>query len=366
LNASRGAKEDERLKIGLIGLPLTGKTTVFNLLTGRSEETTGGGRAGSHLANIKVPDPRVDRLSEIFGPKKTTFAEIEFLDQAGFPLGRGGIPSDRLSEMRNLDALVMVLRAFESDTVPRDPDSRGPLADAEALSQELILTDLMLVEKRQEKLRSDVGKGRKELQPELALMEKLAVRLEEGLVLRGFPLDTPEVDLLRGYQLLTRLPLILLANTGGDVEPDDSAAVERLAGEQGLAYLDLDAQAEWEIMQLPGEDREAFLADLGVAEPARDRFIRICYELLDLASFFTVGEDEVKAWTIRRNLGAQRAAGKIHSDLERGFIRAEVIGCDRFFELGSLADARKAGALKLEGKEYPVQDGDILNIRFSV
>ena len=351
------------MKIGLIGLPQVGKTTVFQLLSGQGDGAGRGGR-GAQLAIIKVPDARVDRLSEMFKPKKTTYAEIEFLDQAGFRIGRGGIPSDRLNEMRNLDALVHVIRGFESDVVARDPDSSGPLADADALAQELILTDLLLVEKRKEKLTSDVGKGRKELAPELALMGKLAARLEEGLPLRGFALETPEVDLLRGYQLLTRLPLILLLNTGeGATEGDE---IEQLAVDQGLAYLAIDAGAEWEVMQLPEEDRQAFLEDLGIREQARNRFIRICYELLDLCSFFTVGEDEVRAWTIERGLSAQRAAGKIHSDLERGFIRAEVVACARFFELGGLAEARKTGELKLEGKEYPVQDGDILNIRFSV
>lgn len=348
------------MKIGLIGLPRVGRTTVFNLLTGRGEATGVGGRE-AHRATIKVPDARIDRLAALFKPKKTTYAEIEFLDLPAFEVGRGGIPADRLIEMRNVDALVHVLRAF-----PDAEPTGGPASDAAALEQELILTDMLLVERRLERLRADFAKGRKELAPELALMERLHTALGEETPLRRVALDEGEDGLIRAYQFLSRPPMVLLANTGTEAAPAELAAVAELAAAGGLAYLDLDAIAEWEIARLAPEDRQAFLADLGISEPARDRFIRVCYELLEQAAFFTVGEDEVRAWTIRRDLPAVRAAGKIHSDLERGFIRAEVIAYDRFVALGSLAEARKHGALRLEGKEYPVQDGDIVNIRFNV
>ena len=353
------------MKIGLIGLPRAGRTTVFNLLTGRGEATGGYGGREAHLATIKVPDPRIDRLSAIFAPKKTTYAEIEFLDLPAFEVGRGGIPSERLGEMRNVDLLVHVLRGFAGDDL-EDGEGADPLRDARELEQELILTDLLLVERRLEKVRVDLAKGRKELAGELAVMERLEAALNEETPLRLVSLDEHEEGLLRGYQFLSPPPMVLLANTDAAPDAKTLAGLDALATAGGLAALALDAQSEWEITQLAAEDREAFLADLGVTEPGRDRFIRTCYDLLELASFFTVGEDEVRAWTIARGLAAVRAAGKIHSDLERGFIRAEVIAYERFLEVGTLAEARKQGALRLEGKEYPVADGDILNIRFNV
>ena len=349
------------MKIGLIGLPRVGRTTVYNLLTGRGEATGGFGGREAHRATIKVPDERIDRLAAIFKPRKTTYAEIEFLDLPAFEVGRGGIPADRLTEMRNVDALVHVLRAF-----PADEPTAGPAGDASALEQELILTDLLVVERRLERLRADIAKGRKELAPEQALMERLQTALGEETPLRRLALDEADDALIRGYQFLSRPPMVLLANCGAATAAAELAPVAELAAAGGLAYLALDGIAEWEIAQLAPEDRQAFLADLGLSEPARDRFIRVCYDLLEQAAFFTVGEDEVRAWTIQRNLPAVRAAGKIHSDLERGFIRAEVIAYDRFIGLGTLAEARKQGALRLEGKEYPVQDGDIVNIRFNV
>lgn len=348
------------MKIGLIGLPRVGRTTVFNLLTGRGEVTGGGGRE-AHRATIKVPDARIDRLAGIFKPKKTTYAEIEFLDLPAFEVGRGGIPPERLTEMRNVDALVHVLRAF-----PDAEPGGGPASDAAALEQELILTDLLLVERRLERLQSDIAKGRKELLPEQSLLLRLQSALGEETPLRRVAFDEAEDALVRGYQFLSRPPMVLLANCGPEPDARGLAGAAALAEAGGLAFLSLNAIDEWEIARLAPEDRQAFLADIGVSEAARDRFIRICYELLALASFFTVGEDEVRAWTIERGLPAVRAAGKIHSDLERGFIRAEVIAYETFIARGSLAEARKHGELRLEGKEYPVQDGDILNIRFNV
>ena len=356
------------MKIGLIGLPLVGKTIVFNLLTGRAEATAAfaGGKAETHLARIKVPDPRLDRLTEIFIPRKTTPAEIEFVDLVGQAVGGGaGLSSDVLGELRNLDALVHVLRDFDSEQVPRDGASQGPLADAEVMEQELILTDLILVEKRLEKLRKDAMKGVRDASAELALIEKLAGILENEKPLRSAEFTPEESRLLHSYQFVSLHPIIILLNQG-----DDSAAefgeMEAWCRERKLAFIAMNALTEWEIVQLPEEERGEFLDDLGITEPGRDRFIRTCYALLDLVSFFTVGEDEVRAWTIRRNLPAVRAAGKIHSDLERGFIRAETVAYDVFQEIGSLADARKQGVLRLEGKEYPVQDGDIITIRFNV
>jgi len=356
------------MKIGLIGLPLTGKTTVFNLLTGRSEETAAfeSGKPGTHLASIRVPDARIDRLSAIFKPKKTTHAEIEFHDLAGFQVGGGGIESGRLSEMRKLDALVHVLRLFESDSVLRADGSTSALSDAMSLEQELILTDLILVEKRLERVVADIAKGRKELAPEQHLLEGVAKHLGDEKALRTLVLSPADEILLRGFQLVSRLPMILLGNTDARPGAGEVDALARSAAAAGLGFIAMNALAEWEISCLPESERTAFLEDLGVAEPARDRFIRTCFDSLGLVNFFTVGEDEVRAWTIERDLPAVKAAGKIHSDLERGFIRAEVIGCADFFAAGSMAEARKHGVLRLEGKDYRVRDGDIVTVRFNV
>ncbi len=354
------------MKIGLIGLPKTGKTTVFNLLTGRAEETSAySAKAETHLARIDVPDPRVDLLSKIFEPKKTTYGEIEFADLVGVGVGGGsGIGSAALEELRNLDALVHVIRLFEDEGVPQDRTSTGPAGDLEAMEQELILTDLILVEKRLEKLEKDIGKGRKDLVPERDVMLKLQENLEAEKPIRDVEFRADEETLLRTYQLISRVPMIILFNgDGGDQLPE---GLDVLCESKGLGRIAMNGLTEWEITQLDAEERAEFLADLGVSEPARDRFIRLGYELLDLISFFTVGADEVRAWTISRDLPAVRAAGKIHSDLERGFIRAETIAYETFKEMGTLAEARKQGALRLEGKDYPVQDGDILNIRFNV
>lgn len=354
------------MKIGLIGFPLSGKTTVFNLLTGSEEETPGfsAGRAETHRAHVPVPDLRVDRLSGIFQPRKTTRAEIDFLDLAGFVPGGGGLDSRILEDLRNLDALVHVLRDFATDEVPPDPASRGVFEDALAMETELVLTDLILVEQRLEKIRKDLQKGRKELQPELDLMEKLLNWLEGEQALRNLELGESEEALLKTYQFLSRVPVVLLLNHGE--EPGEYGDLEDWCRAKGIALITMDSASEWEISRLPEDEREAFLRDLGVEEPATNRFLRTCYSLLELISFFTVGEDEVRAWTIASGLSAHRAAGKIHSDLERGFIRAETIAYDEFIRLGSLAEARKQGALRLEGKGYEVKDGDILNIRFNV
>ena len=354
------------MHLGLIGLPRSGRTTVYNLLTGRGEETGGFGGRQAHLATIKVPDERIDRLSAIFSPKKTTYAEIAFTDFPGFEVGQGGIPAERLNEMRNVEALVHVLRGFEEESSPRAEGSTGLLADAVALEQELILTDLLLVERRLERIRAEFAKGRKELATEMALMERLAAALGDEQPLRRLEFDENEMAILSTYQLLSRPPMILLANCDDGTDAAELKELEALATENKLGYIAMNARTEWEITQLDEDDRALFLEDLGIDEPARGRFIRACYDMLSLASFFTVGEDEVRAWTIARELPAVRAAGKIHSDLERGFIRAEVIAYALFIELGTLAEARKQGALRLEGKEYPVQDGDILNIRFNV
>jgi GTP-binding protein YchF len=348
------------MKVGIVGFARAGKTTVFNALTGLQASV--GGYAGSgkpNLGTIKVPDAGVDRLSEIFRPKKTTYAEIVFVD---FPGGaeRGGAVLDAatLVQMRDADALVQVVRGFP-DSIAGEAD---PARDAENFKNELILADLAILEKRLERLRKEKGK-----EHEAALVQRCRDALEAETPLRRIDLSESEERELSGFGLLSRLPLLLLVNVGEDqVQSGLPAAVQELLEREQVGGLALCAQIEMEIAALDSEDRAAFLADLGLSESARDRFVQSAYRLLDLISFLTTGEDEVRAWPIRRGTPALKAAGKIHSDIERGFIRAEVVAYEDFIRLGSEAKCREAGKLRLEGKEYEVRDGDIIHFRFNV
>lgn len=347
------------MKIGIVGFPRAGKTTVFNALTGLQAAVGGYGDPGKpNLGAIKVPDARIDKLSEIFSPRKTTYAEVVFVD---FPGGeRGGVlDQTTLAQMRDADALVQVVRGFV-DPVTQDAADAG--RDIAGFQSELVLADLGILEKRAERLRKEKGK-----EQETELVERCLKALEAETPLRKIELSAAEQRTLSGFGLLSRLPLMVVVNVAEDqaASPLDAALAARLAAEStpGLALC---AQIEMEIASLEAADRAAFLADLGVAESARDRFIQAAYGLLDLISFLTSGEDEVRAWPIRRGTPAVRAAGKIHSDIERGFIRAEVVAFADFVRLGSDAKCREAGKLRLEGKDYVVQDGDIIHFRFNV
>jgi GTP-binding protein YchF len=346
------------MKVGLTGFPGTGKTTVFNALTGLQAQDSGG----VNLGVIKVPDARVDKLAEIWSPKKTTYAEVTFVD---FPPARTGRTERRavldaatVAQLRDADALVEVVRGF--------PDLAGEppvtAADIEAFAAELVLADLAVIEKRLERLRKEKGNER-----EKALLERLVPALEAGTPLRKAPLAPEERALLAGFAFLSLRPLLIVVNVpeAEAAAPVPAAVAERAAAE-GAEVLALSARLEGEIAQLDAADREAFLRDLGLTEGARARFIRASYALLDLISFLTAGEDECRAWPIRRGTTAVKAAGRIHSDIERGFIRAEVVAFDDFVRLGSEAKCREAGKLRLEGKEYVVKDGDIVHFRFAV
>jgi GTP-binding protein YchF len=346
------------MKAGLVGYAQSGKTTLFNALTGLHK---GGapGRAQVNLGAIKVPDPRVDALSALFHPKKTTFAEMHFVDVPG-PAGKGsGLDADALRALAGVDAFCLVVRGFPGlDGTPADPERE--LRDFDA---ELVLHDLALVEKRLDRLRKDQQKGTGEYHE----LERLHAQLDQGLPLRGMRWSDAEEKELVHFAFLSRRPLLVAVNVAEDAAAAPApAGVERAARERGSEVIALCAAVEAEIAQLAPAEQPEFLASLGLAEPARARFIRAAYHLLDLVSFFTVGEDEVRAWPIRRGDRAPRAAGRIHSDLERGFIRAEVVHYADFIALGSESKARHEGKLRLEGKEYVVQDGDILNIRFAV
>ena len=345
------------MKVGLTGFPGSGKTTVFAALTGLR---TAAGERKAQIGTIKVPDARVDALAKIHQPKKTTFAEVTFVD---FPpplqaTKKTVVDADMITALRDADALVQVVRGF--------PDLAGaaatPADDVRAFATELALADLAQVEKKVERMKKEKGSDR-----ELALFARLQQVLEEGRGLRTLGLTADEQNALAGFAFLSLRPLLVVVNVpeaavAKPVPPDVAVA----ATESGADALVLSAAVEAEVAELEAADRHAFLADLGLAESARDRFIRASYALLDLVSFLTAGEDECRAWPIRRGTAARKAAGRIHSDIERGFIRAEVVGWDDFVRCGSEAKCREAGKLRLEGKDYVVQDGDIVHFRFAV
>lgn len=346
------------MKVGLIGRRGSGKTTIFNMLTGLGAQV--GGYPGSdkgdiHLGVIKVPDQRIDRLSEIFQPKKTTYAEIRFTD---FPPNQGNdnlkTSSELLTQMREVEAMALVLCDFDPET--------DPLKDLNGLLAEMILADLLAVENRLAKLKKEKGKEQESL-----LLERCRKTLENEESLRDLSLTPDEENLISGFGFLSRKPLLALFNTSDERagKPPPPAYEEELR-RRGIQGLALAGKVEMEISQLNEADRELFLKEIGIEEPARARFIRASYLLLDLISFLTTGKDEVRAWTIKRGTTARKAAGKIHSDIERGFIRAEVVPYGEFIALGSETKCREAGKLRLEGKDYVVQDGDIIHFRFNV
>ena len=345
------------MKIGLVGFPGSGKSTVFGALTGLDVETGFGGRRDkANIGTVKVPDPRVDALSALFQPKKTTYAEITFTDLAAG--SSEGLDRAVLNAMRSLDALCQVVRAF--------PDATGapgdPLREIADLETETILADLEVVEQRVARLRKDRSSPR-----ELELLEQLQGALEEERTLRRLELGSEERRMVAGYSLLTLKPLLLVLNVAEDeVGKPVPTEVARAAAERGLGVVVLSAGVEMDIAQMPDAEQLEFVASLGLEEPARNRFVRAAYQLIDLIAMLTSGPDECRAWAVPRGTPAPRAAGKIHSDIERGFIRAEVVRFEDLVTLGSEAKCREAGKLRVEGKDYVIRDGDVVNFRFNV
>jgi ribosome-binding ATPase len=346
------------MKIALVGFAGSGKTTVFNTMTGLDIPVGFGGEV--RMGVVRVPDPRIDALSRIFSPRRTTYAEITFVDIPGeHGAEKKGLSRKGLQQIRDQEAMCLVLRAFENPAVEGTPD---PAGDLEAFHVECVLADLEIVERRLERARREKANP-----AEVAAFETMHATLEAERPIRLLPADELNRELLRGYGLLTDRPLLVALNVGEDrVAEPMPADIESRIAEIGAAGLVLSASVEAEIAALDPGEQAAFLEDLGLPGPALDRFIRSAYGLLDLLSFFTVGPDEVRAWTIRRGTRARQAAGRIHSDLERGFIRAEVMPYDVFMKYGSEHAVKEAGRLQVEGKDFVVSDGDILNIRFNV
>ena len=353
------------MKVGLVGFAGSGKTTIFNTLTGLTAEVGGyGAREKANVGVIKVPDPRVDKLAQIFNPKKKTYAEISFVDVAGpqaedSEQAQSGLDPKLVQHMREADALVHVVRAFDNPMLSQPADLSR---DIRSFDDELMLTDLVQIENRITRLKKEKDSAR-----ENDLMVRLKAALEDEHPLRDLDLTHEDLALMAGFRFLSLKPLLLLVNESEEAVaggvPDE---VHTLAESKKLRAIAMAGKVEMEIAQLAPEEQREFLQDLGIAEPARDRFIRAAYSLLDLVSFLTSGEDECRAWSIKRGTTAHKAAGVIHSDIERGFIRAEVTRFEDLAELGSEARCREQGKLKLEGKEYIVQDGDVVHFRFNV
>jgi hypothetical protein len=357
------------LKFGIIGLPGSGKTTVFRALSGAGEPAERGGHLEPGLAAVKVEDERLDFLADRFKPKKVTPVDLEYLDVAGLTgEGKPGreIGDRVLGHLRPVDALIHCIRLFDSPVL----GTPEPLKDLDAVQEEMILSDLAIVEKRVERVERDISRGRKELSEELTLLRRARALLEEGKPLRVLS-EMVESALLKGFAFLSAKPALFLLNATDEKSSDEVEAVkvricEHLQDQANTAVDWLYADTEAEIARLEPDDARDFLEDLGLQEGAKRRIVRTSFDLLRLVVFFTVVSGEIRAWPVRRGSTAPVAAGTVHTDMQRGFIRAEVIGYDEFKEVGSMAEAKKAGKLRLEGKEYLVNDGDIIQFLFNV
>jgi GTP-binding protein YchF len=354
------------MRLGIIGLPQSGKTTVFNALTrGHQPLTTSGGRFDVHTGVVDVPDVRIDRLSAMFNPKKTIYAKVTYADIAGLEGSQSAVSGQLLNLLTQMDGFLHVVRCFEDANIPHPAGSVNPQRDIATMDAELMLNDMIAVERKLERLADErkKGAGREKavIEREAVLFERFREVLSKEIPLREIDLTDEEEKTLSGFGFLTRKPLLVLLNLHeGQAAPsiDYPHAHTNLVALQG--------KLEMEIAQLTPEDAEVFMGEYGITELGLARVIRLSYDLLSLISFFTVGADEVRAWTIQRGSSAYEAAGEIHSDLQKGFIRAEVIPYDELIALGGLTEAKAKGRLRLEGKEYIVNDGEIVHIRFNV
>jgi len=358
------------LRAGLIGFPSSGKTALFQLLTSAREAARPSGKSEANVGVSRVPDDRLDRLTVLFKPKKHVPATVEFADMGGAATGKGGAAALLdVAAFRSADALLHVVRMFHDPSVPHAAGSIDPARDVRTMEDEVILADLGVVERRLERLEKDLKKqASPELKKEQEILQICRTALEAGQPLRDIQLPAEDLRRLRGFQFLSSKPLLIVLNLDEADLPQADRAVE-LAGIQDLVKgpntraVPICAKIELEISQLDPDDATAFMADLGLKESGLDRVIRASYDLLGYISFFTVGEDENRAWSIPRGTSAQNAAGEIHSDIQRGFIRAEVCRYEVLLARGSIAACRDHAELRLEGKEYIVLDGDVINFR---
>ncbi|MFP5341484.1 MAG: redox-regulated ATPase YchF [Candidatus Limnocylindria bacterium] len=366
------------MQIAIVGLAGSGKTTVFNTLTRGHAETGGYGGVTLNVGVVKVPDARLDRLAQIFKPKKIVQADVTYVDLPAPPtssegrIGTEELPADHLARLRDSDALLHVVRAFEDPVNPHPAGSVDPLRDIEQLDLEFLLADLAMAERRLERLKGS-GRHGTQAEREAAEREEVVVRrihegLEAGTPIRDLGLDADESKAIRGFRFLTEKPVLVLLNVGEQDIAREAEIVKGVAAayDHRHAMVDaLSARIEMELGELEADEAAVFMEELGLAGSSLGRVIELSYRLLGLISFLTAGPDEVRAWPIPDGSTAVDAAGAIHSDLARGFIRAETVGYDDLVALGSTAEARKAGRLRSEGKGYRVRDGDVLEILFS-
>jgi GTP-binding protein YchF len=366
------------VQIAIVGLPASGKTTVFNTLTRGHAETGGYGGMTLHVGVVKVPDERLDRLAEIFQPKKVIHADVTYADLPAPPAsseGRVGaeeLPAEHLARLRESDALLHVVRAFDDPAVPHPAGSVDAARDLEALDLELILADLAILDRRLERLVSSGRHGtqteREANEREEAILRRLKTELEAGRPIRDAGLEPDEARAIRGFRFLTEKPVLVLLNVGeADLPRADSTvgSVESGYHHEHALVAALSAKIEMELGELEPVDAAVFMTELGIAESGLARVIHLSYALLGLISFLTAGPDEVRAWPIPSGSTAVDAAGAIHTDLAKGFIRAEVVPYEDLVELGSTAEARRHGKLRSEGRSYVVRDGDVIEILFS-
>jgi len=354
------------MKLGIIGLPQSGKTTLFNALT-RSHAPThaSAGRIEVHTAVVDVPDPRVTKLSAMFNPRKTIYAKVAYADIAGLESGsaKSGISGQLLNQLTQMDGLILVVRCFADDNVMHPNGGIDPIRDVESMLSELLLNDLITVERKLEKLTEERKKGGTDKTinaRQTELFERLHKTLSDNKPLRSMELANDEKKELSSFGLLTRKPILTVFNLGeGQAAPDPQDKLYH----PSVALM---CKLEMEIAHLNAEDAAVFMEEYGIKELSLNRMINLSYDLLQVQTFFTVGEDEVRAWTTRRGATAQESAGEIHTDLQRGFVRAEVISYEDLISFGSMNEAKAKGKLRLEGKEYPIKDGDIMHVRSSL
>lgn len=357
------------MHLGIIGLPSSGKTTIFNALTGGDLPTgalAGGGRFEVHTAVVGVPDPRLEALSDLLQPRKTTYAKVIYADIGGLQVGVGreGLPGSLVNQLQQVDGLLHVVRAFDDPFFPHPAGSIDPTRDLATMETEFLLHDMLTVERQLERLadeRQKGGRDRETIDREITLFERLGKWLDQERPLRTFELSVDDVQKLTGFSLLSRVPVLVVINLAeGDVAPGLEVSGD------SVQVMSMQGKLEMEIAQLSPDEAQSFLDEYGIEQAGRERLIRASYDLLGLNSFFTCNEQEARAWTLPQGGTALDAAGTVHTDMARGFIKAEVIGWDQLLELGGLAEARAQGKLRLEGKDYTVADGELIYIRFNV